>query len=103
MSTLTMSDIRKEAVRLAREHKDAEPGLERVDWFPNDSEARVVGIGHDLIASPSGRVEPFYFDASPADDLPAPCAVALIRSDESGRLDLPEGWGEWSEAEELEV
>ena len=47
--------------------------------------------------------EPFYFDPSPADDLPVPSAVALIRSDEFGQLELPEEWGPWDAARELEI
>ena len=35
------------------------------------------------------------------DNLPAPSAIAMIRPDEFGKLKLPAGWGNWSDAVEL--
>jgi hypothetical protein len=48
-----------------------------------------------------GELHPFYFRPAPIDDLPAPSAVAIIRSSEFGQLRLPADWGSWADALEL--
>lgn len=48
-----------------------------------------------------GEAHPFYFRASPQDNLPAPSAIAMIRADEVGRLRLFADWGDWNDAIDL--
>lgn len=94
--------IKKQALLLAKENKKAEPDIKDVYWFPNEEEVRLIEI-EDIIP-PSGEfVEPFYFDPSPEDNMPAPSGIALIRSDEVKKLILPDGWGTWESAEKLEI
>ena len=95
--------IREQAKLLARENKTAEPGIRKVYWFPDAEEIRLVELEDDFVASLSGEVEPFYFAPSPEDGLEAPSAIDIIRTDEFGRLRLPEGWGSWEGAEELAI
>lgn len=95
--------IREQAILLARENKKAEPGITKVYWFPDDQEVRLIELEDEIPPSVSGVVEPFYFGPSVCDNLPAPSGVALIRSDEFRRLDLPEDWGDWDRAQELEI
>ncbi len=47
------------------------------------------------------ELHPFYFRAAPKDDLPLPSAVVMIRAEEVGRVKLPSGWGDWTDAVEL--
>lgn len=51
----------------------------------------------------SGKVEPFFFGPSPRDGLTVPTGIAVIRPQEFGELELPQDWGAWSDAKELEV
>ncbi len=95
--------ILEQAKTLARENQEAEPGIKKVLWFPDDREVHLVEIEDTVAPSLSGDVEPFYFDSSPQDELPAPSGIAIIRSDELGKLRLPEGWGNWDDARELEL
>ncbi|MDP2808443.1 MAG: hypothetical protein Q8O74_09955, partial [bacterium] len=63
---------------------------------------RLVVLEDDLPRSASDTVEPFYFGPSKIDKLPARSGIALIRSDEQGKLKLPKGWGDWKKAKVLE-
>ena len=103
MSRVTRSKVRGLALILAKENRQSEPGITRILWFPDDREVRLVGVEDGLPASSGEQVEPFYFGASPADLFPLPSGIALIRPDEVGRLRLPDGWGDWADAEELEL
>lgn len=94
--------IRKQAIFLAKENVEAEPDIKTVYWFPDDEEVRLVEV-EDMIPISGERVDPFYFDASPEDNMPAPSGIALIRSDEVNKLILPDGWGTWDSAEKLEI
>ena len=94
--------IRKQAIFLAKENVEAEPDIKTVYWFPDDEEVRLIEV-EDVIPPSEGSVDPFYFDASPADEMPAPSGIALIRSDEVNKLTLPEGWGSWNDAVKLEI
>ncbi|MEW6112547.1 MAG: hypothetical protein AB1664_10500 [Thermodesulfobacteriota bacterium] len=95
--------IRAIAKKLAIESKKSEPDITKVYWFPDDSEVRLIEIADNAISSLSGEVEAFYFDASPEADITVPSGIAIIRSDEYGKLALPEGWGDWKDAQELEI
>jgi hypothetical protein len=95
--------IREIAKILAIETKKSEPDIAKIYWFPNDSEVRLVEIDDMTAKSASGTVEAFYFDPSPEEGITAPSGIAIIRSDEYGKLDLPAEWGDWNDAEELEI
>ena len=93
--------IKRLARRLAAEHMRAEPGTRKVYWFPHEEEVRLVEIEDNLPPLESGTLEPFDFEASPAHGVATPSRVALIRPDEFGKLELPEGRGGWESAREL--
>ncbi len=103
MSNLKRDDIRKQALLLARENKKAEPRIESIYWIPSTTEVRLIEVEPVTVKCLSGAVEPFYFEPAPVDGLPAPSGIALIRPDEFGKLDMPEGWGSWEDAEMLEI
>ena len=90
--------IERQARRLAEDNRRAEPDISRVFWFPSDADVRLIELTEQIPASEDGEVRPFYFRAAPADDLPAPSAIALIRAGEFGRLRLPPQWGNWDDA-----
>ena len=95
--------IRQQALLLATENKRAEPGITKVYWFPDEKEVRLLELEEGIPPSPSDVVEPFRFAPSIRDQLPAPSGVALIRPDEFRKLNLPEDWGGWDSALELEI
>jgi hypothetical protein len=103
MNTERIREIREQAVRLARENKRAEPGIVRVYWFPDENEVRLLELEAGIPPSAGDTVEPFHFAPSPRDNLRAPSGIALIRPDEFRKLELPEDWGDWDRAEELEI
>jgi len=93
--------IEKQARLLAEENRKAEPDITKVFWFPHDSEVRLIELTEQVPAAAEGEVLPFYFRAAPQYELPLPSGVAMIRPGEFGKLKLPTGWGEWSDAVEL--
>lgn len=93
--------IEQQARLLAADNRRSEPDITRVLWFPDDQEVRLVELTDQVPRSLDGEVHPFYFRAAPQDNLPAPSAIAMIRSDEVGGLKLPTDWGDWDEAVEL--
>ena len=93
--------IKDQAILLARENKKAEPTIEKVYWLPALHEVHLVELDQNVACSMS--VEPFYFDPSPTDNLPAPSGIAIIRPEEFGKIPLPGNWGDWNQAEELEL
>jgi hypothetical protein len=95
--------IEAQAKLLALENRRTEPAIRSVFWFPDPAEVRLVEVSQESPPSEDGLLHPFYFPASPDDDLPAPTGIALIRPDELGRLVLPQGWGTWSQAVEMEI
>ena len=103
MVSSNLRKIREQAILLAQENKKVEPGIKKVYWFPDEREVRLIEVEDGIPPTVGHVIEPFYFDASIQDDLPAPSGVALIRSDEIRRLELPEGWGDWDQAEELVI
>ena len=103
MVTKNADRIRELAISLARENKKGEPGITRVFWFPDEQEVRLIELEDGIPPSVGGVVEPFYFEPSLRDNLPTPSAIALIRPDEFRCLELPEGWGDWDGATELEI
>lgn len=96
-------EIRHQAIRLAGETLRADPAIRKIYWFPDENEVRLIELEENCPSSQSGEVEPFYFEASPEDGLIFPSGVAMIRPEEYGRLNPPEGWGNWDDAQELAV
>ena len=94
--------IREQAIFLATENVAAEPDITTIYWFPDEKEVRLVEV-EDVIPPAEKSVDPFYFDPSPADNMPAPSGIAIIRSDEVNRLNLPERWGAWTTAEKWDI
>ena len=95
--------IEQQARLLAKENCEAEPGITKIYWFPDADEVRLVELDANAAPTGSGSIEPFYFRASPEDDLPFPSGVALIHPDDQGTLQPPAGWGDWSDATEIGV
>jgi hypothetical protein len=93
--------IERQARVLADDNRRAEPDIVRVFWFPNETEVRLVELSDQMPVTADGELHPFYFRPAPIDDLPAPSAVAIIRSSEFGQLRLPADWGSWADALEL--
>lgn len=92
--------VEQQARLLARENREAEPGITKVYWFPHEIEVRLVEVLPAI--PPSGtRIVPFHFRPRPQDNIPAPSGIALVRPDEVGKLLLPQGWGRWEDAVEL--
>ena len=89
--------IRLQAEQLAKANAEAEPSIQAVYWFPHDQEIRLIEVDRDTV--PSDVISVFYFKASPKDQITCDSAVAIIRPEEVGKLEPPEGWGSWDEAE----
>jgi hypothetical protein len=100
---MNQATIRKQAGELARANKEAEPAIEKVYWFPSDAEIRLVELEATTVPALSGWVEPFFFGPSQQDGLTVPSGIAIIQTKEFGKLKLPEGWGSWSDAVELDL
>jgi hypothetical protein len=93
--------IKKIALYLAGENKKAEPGIIKILWFPHDEEVRLIEVEENIPYGNIDEVEPFYF--GPSLDVPAPLGIAIIHSKEYRQLKLPDNWGSWEDAEELET
>lgn len=103
MNGTSRDTIREQAKILAIESKKSEPNIAKVYWFPHDSEVHLIQLDDKAVTTLSGEVEPFYFDPSPEDNITVPSGIAIIRSDEYGKLTLPKGWGDWKDGQELEI
>lgn len=93
--------VEQQARSLAADNRQAEPAIVRIYWFPDEQEVRLVGLNPEMPASSDRSLHPFYFRPSPADALPLPSRIALIRPEEFGKLVLPDGWGTWGDAVEI--
>ena len=91
----------KQARFLAVDNRQADPDITKIFWFPDDNDVRLVELSDEVPVNFDDELHPFYFRPSPDDDLPLPSAMAIIRSDEFGKLKLPAGWGDWSDDVEL--
>ena len=89
---------------LAADNRKAEPEIERIYWFPADSEVRLIEVLPSVPKAGDDEeiVRPFYFRANPSDGLPAPSGIAMVRPDEVRRLATPADWGDWDSAVELD-
>jgi len=101
MAGQSPNGIRRQAELLAKENREADPGIDKVFWFPDTNEVRLVETSLEVPRADDGLVHPFYFAPAPQDQLPAPSAIALIRPEEVRQARLPEGWGDWPDAVEL--
>jgi hypothetical protein len=98
---MSRQQVRDQAELLARENRRAEPCITKVYWFPHEKEVRLVELLANL--PPSGdRAVPFYFRAAPRQDLPLASGIAMIRPEEFRRVELPDAWGSWDDAVELD-
>jgi hypothetical protein len=95
--------IERQAKLLANENRLAEPSITTIYWFPNDHEVRLVEVLSTVPANGDRQLQPFFFRPSPVDNLPAPSGVAFVRPDEVNRARLPDTWGDWADAVELET
>ncbi len=103
MAKKKIDTIREQAVMLAEESKRSEPQIIKLYWFPDDEEVHPIGISENTIKTRSGEVEAFYFPAEPDHNITVPSGIAIIRPDEYKELNLPEGWGGWTDGTELEI
>lgn len=104
MSNLAkMTLVEHQAKLLATEHRQSDPKISKVYWFPCKNEVRLVEFHYAIPANDDGEVHPFFFRPSPAQDLPVSSAIALIRPNEFRKLQLPPEWGCWDSAVELFV
>lgn len=95
-------DMRAAARMLAEAALEAEPAIKKILLFPSAEDIRLVYV--DTTAHPSGedvKIAPYYFRPAPNNGIKFESAVALIRPEEEGHLDLPAGWGTWKDAEVL--
>ena len=98
---MSLEEIKKQAEIIAQENAKENPNIKDVYWFPDENEIHIVEVEQGTTAALSGVVEPFYFDPSPKDGLTAASGIAIIRPDEYGALQLPEGWADWSHATKI--
>lgn len=96
-----MNKIEEQARYLAQENKLADPSIRQVYWFPDEEEVRLIETTDDVPDSEESVIRPFYFQANPSANLPAPTGIALIRPNEVKQLKLPARWGSWEEARKL--
>jgi hypothetical protein len=94
-------DMRERAKKLALEIKQMHSSVERIIWFPDSAELRIVEIDTNTIKPPTEEIEPFYFDSTSS--LPVPSGIAIIRPEDYRRLHLPKDWGKWEDGQELKV
>lgn len=99
---ISSSTIKNQAKELAKDNRKAEPSITKVYWFPNDKEVRLVELTDIIPQNDDGELHPFFFRSSPQNNLPAPSGIAMIRPDEYGKLKLPDDWGKWEDAQELD-
>lgn len=102
MPGMNREAIERQARLLAEENRRAEPDIERIFWFPDDREVRLVETT-PAIAAGEEVVQPFYFRPQPDDQLPAPSGVAILHPADVRRARLPESWGDWDHAVELKA
>lgn len=93
----SQNDMKKIAEQLAEKHAEIEPTVERIYWFPATDEIRLVEL--DSATMESEKIEAFYFTPDPTEGVPFRSAVAVIRTEEKNKLEPPEEWGSWDDAE----
>ena len=98
---MSRQSIEQQARSLASSHREADPDLEYVLWFPDDEQVRLIDVTEGIPASDDAIVAPFYFRPDPERNLPAVMAIAMVRPGEVGKLRLPTEWGDWNSAVRL--
>lgn len=99
-TSLPTADVRRLAEQIAREAAASEPSIRRIYWFPHDREVRLVEVDADSIMTGETRIHAFWF--GPDVEVPLPSGIALVHPvEEAAKKPLPDGWGEWGEAEVL--
>jgi hypothetical protein len=100
MMTVTRKNIREAAQELIEANIQAEPAITKAYLFPSEDQIRLIYVDPTTSPTyPDERVAPYYFSPSQDDDLPYVSAVALVLPEEAESVPLPEGWGNWDEAE----
>lgn len=87
--------IKETARKLAEENAKSEERIVRIYLFPHEEEVRLLELDESMVES--DEVTPFYFGPTP--EITAPSGIAVIRPEEFEKLDLPEAWGTWADAE----
>lgn len=92
--------IRNEIISIAKEHKEADPTVSRVLWFPSTDEIRVVDVVKNYPYSESTEeIDVFQFNY----ELDGEKIDLLIGSVDEAQIDFMPGprsdWGAWSTAE----
>ena len=90
-------DIEKHARNLAEFSVGFEPAITEVYMFPSDDEIRLIYVDPTTLPSEEA-ITPFYNPPDPKGGIPYPYLVAIILPEEKGLLQLPEEWGDWSNA-----
>jgi len=99
---VTEAEIEQQARLLSQDNQQADSDIIKVLWFPHESMVCLVELHKTIPSMEDDKVvRPFYFRASPEDQLPAPSGIALIRPEEEGRLKLPSDWGTWDDARDI--
>lgn len=94
-----LDEMREIARKMARANRAADPGIKKVLWFPDENELRLVEIGEDAFSNE--EVTPYHFGPVPAEGIPVPSGIAMVRPEEEGKIRLPEDWGDWNDGKEL--
>ena len=94
-------EMRQIAQRLAQANVEADETVQKVLWFPDKEEVRLVEVLPDVVKSRS--VVAFHFGPDRPGGIPVPSAIALVRPQEVGLIPLPKDWGRWDDAEELRL
>ena len=90
--------VRETALELVQSHREVEPNLRRVIFYP-DPEEREVRLVEVVEGSPSaGEVLAFRFAPDVTEGVPYPVVIvelspAEFEQLEQGHLHLPDGWG----------
>lgn len=91
-----LQEIAECVLRLVRETWETNQDVQDVYWFPDETEIRLIEITPNQVIGLCGEVEPFYFDATK--EVPYPFGLAVINTNDVGKLRLPPRWGEWNDA-----
>ncbi len=86
--------IREAAEKLAAANS-AEETIQRIYWFPDETELRIVVIDDASPTSDDEEVHPFYFQ--PDGEIKVWKALSLLHPDEESKINLPNEWGSWAD------
>lgn len=89
--------LKATAQGLVQAHREVEPNLKRVDYYPDEA-GREVRLVEVVAGSPTtNEILPFRFAPDPDRGVSFPVVIIELSPEEfelvqSGRLQLPEGW-----------